>query len=116
MNIALNSERITFQKNTTVIDENANHRTSWEDYFTCWAYVGTGSGSETESAGLTVEHKDLTFTVRYCSELSALDSVRHRVVFKGQTYNIQSVDMMSYKHKTIKVMCEWEGRETGVNE
>lgn len=116
MKISLNSERITFQKNTTVVDENANHMSSWEDYFTCWAYVNSGNyGNETLAAGTTAPASGLVFSVRYCSELASLDTVHYRVLFKNQTYDIQAVDMMNYDHETIKVTCDWEGRDTGVN-
>ena len=46
MNIAAMRVRVTFQKNTVTVDKYGNHKTGWTDYFSCWATVGTSSGSE----------------------------------------------------------------------
>ena len=46
MNIAAMRVRVTFQKNTVIVDKYGNHKTGWADYFSCWATVGTSSGSE----------------------------------------------------------------------
>lgn len=114
MKISLLNERITFEKNTTVVDENANHKNVWQEYFSCYTYAGASSyqQKEQQSAGITVTENGLVFTVRYCSELSHLDSTHFRVRFKGETYNITSVDMMNYQKESIKVSCEKERRNT----
>lgn len=44
MNIAAMRVRVTFQKNTVIVDKYGNHKTGWADYFSCWATVGTSSG------------------------------------------------------------------------
>lgn len=112
MKISLLNERVTFEKNTTVVDENANHKNVWEEYFSCYAYAdSSGSSKEQQAAGVTVSDIGLVFTVRYCSELAVLDSTHYRVRFQNEAYNIKSVDMMNYQHKSIKVTCEKERRE-----
>ncbi|MCD7805617.1 MAG: phage head closure protein [Oscillospiraceae bacterium] len=114
MKISLLNERITFEKNTTVVDENANHKNVWQEYFSCYTYAGSSSYQQKEQqvAGITVTENGLVFTVRYCSELSHLDSTHFRVRFKDETYNITSVDMMNYKKESIKVSCEKERRNS----
>ncbi len=114
MKISLLNERITFEKNTTYVDENANHKNTWEEYFSCYTYAGSSSyqQKEQQAAGITVTNGGLVFTVRYCSELAVIDSTHYRVRFRGEVYNITSVDMMNYQRESIKVSCEKERRES----
>ena len=53
MNIAGLRVRITIQQNSTVIDKYGNHKSTWTDYFSCWATaVASGkSAEETANAG-----------------------------------------------------------------
>ena len=103
--IARFGERITFQKNTAYMDRYGNHKNAWEDYFTCHAYVSTWQKEETEGPA-TNEERSVTFEVRWCSELAGLSSDHYQVVFRGEAYNIQSVDFMNYQKKTIRLKAE----------
>lgn len=106
MQIARLSERITFQKNVAVVDKYHNHTNTWTDYFTCHAYACTCQTDREDGDPVIREDQTISFEVRYCSELKELDSIHFRVLFHGDVYNIQSVDMMNYQHKTIKVRCK----------
>ena len=64
MNIAAMRVRVTFQKNTVTVDKYGNHKTGCTDYFSCWATVGTSSGSESGSVVINPE-ESLDFTCRY---------------------------------------------------
>ncbi|MCD8049815.1 MAG: phage head closure protein [Clostridia bacterium] len=67
MKISLFNEKITFEKNTVTVDENANHKNEWSEYFTCHVYADTsGAKGEKESAGITVTESGLIFTLRFC--------------------------------------------------
>ena len=103
--IARLGERITFQKNSVVADKYGNHKNAWEDYFTCHAYVSTWQKEETEGA-TTNEERSVTFEVRYCSELSDITSDKFQVLFRGEAYNILSVDMMNYGKRTSRLKAE----------
>ena len=107
--IARFNERITFQKNSVVIDKYNNHRNEWMDYFSCHTYASTYLQDREEAGTVTREDQTITFEVRYCSELKELDSIHFRVLFHDDVYNIQNVDMMNYQRKTIKVRCKLEG-------
>ncbi len=113
MDIARLSERITIEKNETHMDAVGNHINEWTEYFSCAAYAAatTYQQREQEKAGTIVGENGLVFTVRYCSELKDLDSTHYRVIFHGDAYNITSVDMMNYDHKSIKIACEQERRD-----
>ena len=105
--IALRNERITFQKNTVVTDKYGNHKNTWTDYFSCYAYASTYQASESGNEVITDERSTI-FHVRYCPELSDALSTTYRILFHGESYNILSVDMMNYQRKEIRFICRRE--------
>lgn len=102
MDIAALNVRITIQKNTAKVDGVGNHTLVWEDYFSCYATVSNGSGSEKESSGVTNEIETLFFTVRFCSELSVVEPTGFRILFNNKIYNIEYVDPMGFKKNSLK--------------
>lgn len=108
MNIAGLRVRITIQKNGTVTDRYGNHKSVWQDYFTCWATAVTSglSSKEEENAGHTVEADRLDITVRWSSETAAVDSKQYRVLLGGRIYNILSIDEMGFKLNSRKFHTE----------
>lgn len=105
METALLNVRITFQKNEVVADGIGNHKNQWADYYSCYATVSGESGSEKNVAANTLYNSDLAFTVRYCKALKDADSIKFRVVFNGELYNITFIDHMNYKNKCLKFRC-----------
>ena len=105
MNVALLNVRISLLKHTVITDEIGNHTNSWEDYYSCAATVGGEYGQEKEAAAQTVDHGDITFTVRSCEKADAVKSDEFRILFDGDFYDIFSIDHMNYKHKCIKYRC-----------
>lgn len=108
MNAALLNERVTIQKNETVIDEVGNHKNIWTDYFLCYATIsseGLASSREKETAGLMVEDVSMTVTVRYCMKTAQITSTGYRIVFHGEVYDIVNVDHMNFKKKCLKFIC-----------
>ncbi len=112
MNIAGLRVRITIQKNETVTDKYGNHKSIWQDYFTCWATAVTSglSSSEDEAAGHTVEADRLDITVRWSSETAAVDSKGYRILLGGRIYNILSIDEMGFRHNSRKLHTELSER------
>lgn len=104
--IARFNERITIQKNTVVTDRIGNHTNAWADWFSCFAYASTYQYDKEEAAATTRQEQTINFEVRYCTELKDLDSTHYRVSFHGQPYDIESVDMMNYQRKTIRIVCK----------
>ena len=105
MNVSGLRVRITIQKNETVVDKYGNHKSTWTDFFTCWASAVTSglSASEKESAGHTTEADKLDITVRYSTETAAINSKQYRVLLAGRIYNILSIDEMGFKHNSRKL-------------
>ncbi len=104
MDIGYLRTRITIQKNETVVDKYGNHKSSWTEYFSCWATCVTSglSANETEAAGHTVEADRLDITVRWSSETAAVNSKQYRVLLGDRIYNILSIDEMGFKHNSRK--------------
>lgn len=105
MDIALLNRRITIQRNIPYSDAIGNHLIRWEDYYSCACTVSGESGQEDESAGLTVDDTNASFTLRWCDAASAITNTGFRVLFDGTVYDILAVDHMSYKRKSIKLRC-----------
>lgn len=103
------NETITIQQNSVVIDEYGNHKNTWTDYFTCHTRAYTYSKFEKENVTITDE-RSITFEVRYCSELCRISSVKNRVVFHGEIYDIESIDMMNWDREKIHIACRKEER------
>ena len=105
MNISGLRVRITIQKNETVVDKYGNHKSTWTDFFTCWASAVTSglSISEKESAGHTTEADKLDITVRYSTETATINSKQYRVLLAGRIYIILSIDEMGFKHNIRKL-------------
>ena len=112
MNISGLRVRITIQKNETVVDKYGNHKSTWTDFFTCWASAVTSglSASEKESAGHTTEADKLDITVRYSTETAAINSKQYRVLLAGRIYNILSIDEMGFKHNSRKLRTQFTER------
>lgn len=108
MNIALMNEKVTFQKNVPVADVIGNHKNAWKDFYTCHATIGgegLTSSKEKEEAGTIVEDVGMTVTVRYCKKASEIGSTTHRLIFRGEIYDITNVDHMNFKKKCLKFSC-----------
>lgn len=104
------NEKITIQQNAVTVDKYGNHKKSWTDYFTCRCYANTYIKEENESGVVTEDERSITFEVRFCSELRDITSTNYRVVFHGEIYDIESVDMMNWQRKKIRLKCRKEAR------
>ncbi|MBQ2617571.1 MAG: phage head closure protein [Synergistaceae bacterium] len=104
MNIAAMNVRIMFQKHYTETDEIGNHINSWKNCYACWATVKSSSrvSQETEEAAQTIEQSKVEFTVRYCVKTAEINSTEYRIIFDGRIYDIDSVDIMAFRRKSLK--------------
>ena len=72
MNIGLLNEKVTFQKNETVVDAIGNHKNAWVDFYSCSATIGgegLASSKEKEEAGTTVEDVSMTVTMKWICQI-----------------------------------------------
>lgn len=108
MDIGLLNEKVTFQKNTVITDSIGNHKNVWEDFYICHATIGgegMASSKEKEEAGIIVEDVGMTVMIRYCKKASEIGSTTHRIIFKGEIYDITNVDHTNFKKKCLKFSC-----------
>lgn len=96
-------ERIVFQKSTLGNDKTGNHVLSWEDYYSCSAYVNNLSGKEYWEAAQVNAQTEIYFVVRYCSEVAVMDAEHYRILFRGQIYNMTFLDNVKYHNKILKL-------------
>lgn len=106
MKVSLLNERITFQKSVVTSDGIGNRKNVWEDYYSCFATIGGEGGNEKLEAGQTADGATITFSVRYCNKLVDIMSTGFRILFRGEIYNILSVDHINWKKKSLKFRCE----------
>ena len=105
MNIALLHQFITVQVSTVIVDDIGNHKTEWEDFYSCSATPSGETGEETDDAGTTVDNEKLDFTIRWCEDAAKINPTNYRVIFRDELYDILSVDHMGYKNKCVKLKC-----------
>ncbi|MCH4007668.1 MAG: phage head closure protein [Eubacterium sp.] len=105
MKISLLNERIMIQKSEVSSDAIGNRISSWKDYCSCYATISSESPKEETAAGVTWDESMIDFTVRWCKETSIVNSKEYRVCFKDSIYNVEGIDHMNFKKKTIKLHC-----------
>lgn len=111
MDIAAMNTRIVFQKSIVVADKIGNRKNEWKDYYGCFATINESQGassSESNAAGLVVEHTDVSFTVRYCKKIMDMRSTEYRILWNGEVYNIVKIDHLNMKKKALKFKCKKE--------
>ena len=115
MDIVAMNVRIEIEKNTVVTDGIGNRSNEWIQHFVCYATVsGTSGGgqfgAQENAAGVTSDHTELSFTVRYCNKTAAVSVTGYRIRFHGQSYDIIAIDPMNFKRKCLKFRCRKESR------
>lgn len=85
-------KRIVIQMCSDKEDEICNQLTAWEDFHKCWANVSGVSGKEYWQARQQNEEQIVSFKIRYCRKLSELNTYDYRILYHGETYNIQYID------------------------
>ena len=109
MDIAAMNERILIQKSTVVTDRIGNRTNGWSDFYSCFATISDSTGksnAEESVAGLVVDTSDINFTVRFCNQAMAVNTTGYRIIWRGETYNIQKIDHLNMKKHALKFRCE----------
>ena len=98
-------ERITIQKSNTKTDKTGNHTLVWSDHYKCYSYVNNLSGREYWEAKQFNAETELDFVIRYCSEVSGLDTEHFRILFRGNIYNISFVETPKFNYAAALSVC-----------
>lgn len=99
MSIGNLRHRITFQKFTTIINENGFEIEAWQDYKIVWASVSNLSGREYYQAAAIQAETTVKFLMRYFEDINT----EMRILFKNKQYNITSIDNKKYENKYIEI-------------
>ena len=100
------NQRIAILEHRTVVDEIGNHTSKWDEVFSCWAKVSVKSSAEQVNTGVTREIQSVSFVVRQSLFILSLNSTTHRILLRGLTYNIKSVQRDYLHNSYITLVCE----------
>ena len=81
---------------------------AWSDLVTCQAQVNGLSGNEYWAASAEQAQNSVDFVVRYTAALAALAPQTTRILFRGNRYDVKSIDNFMYQNRSFKlraVMC-----------
>jgi len=98
--------KLIIQKNTITTDSYGNHIDVWADSFSVHASILNQSVSEDEIAGQTVISDNIDFEVRYSSKTASLTSKDSRIVFNGNIYGIDGIDLNCMTKKSLRLKCK----------
>lgn len=101
---------ITFQKKSTIIDNEGNEVEAWNDYYKCHAYVNSTQYKNTvssETYGGDVRRENATdtilFAVRYCKKVAEINPYDYQIVFNNREYELKSLaDDVKYLHNEVR--------------
>lgn len=91
--------RITLQVLETITNENGFEVEAWVDFKDLWAKVENLHGREYFEAAAVQAENTVKFTIRYTDEIDT----SMRILFKGNQYNINSIDNIKYRNKFIEI-------------
>lgn len=106
MKVSLLNERITIEKSKIEVDKIGNHKNVWSKYYSCYATISSESPQEETSSGAIWDESKIDFTIRYSKEVSVLSSTCYRVIFHNDIYEIEGIDHMNYRKKSLKLHCK----------
>lgn len=90
---------VTFQRFTTVANDNGFEEEAWVDFKTVWAKVENLHGREYFEAAAVKAEKTVKFTIRFIKDIDE----RMRIKFRDKHYNITSIDNIKYANKFIEI-------------
>ena len=112
MNASMLKNKITIQKKTAVPDDIGKISEKWSDFMVVHAYANRLSGQELIIAATNGQQDTVTFSVRYCSKLSELNSNDFRIIFMGRIFNILTVDNVQFMNVELKIRAVEEERKS----
>ena len=75
---------------------------NWTDYKFCQAQVNGLSGNEYWAASSEQAQNTVDFIVRYTPKLAVLVPQTTRILFRGNRYDVQSIDNYMYQNRSLK--------------
>ena len=97
--------RITFQKKTTIINDNGFEIETWENVKMVWAAVSNLHGREYFAAAAVQAESTVKFTIRYTPDIDTT----MQILFRNKSYNIIAIDNIKYKNHFIEIKAKEVG-------
>lgn len=115
MQAGLYRTKVVIQQKTITQDEIGNEISTWANYKTCWCYANGLSGREYWEAAVIHQENTVEFVFRWHPYLDQVNTTEYRILFNNQIYNINLIDNIQFKNKTVKmkatVKYDKEGQE-----
>ncbi len=93
--------RVEIQKLTSVYDEWGDPTEEWATIATAWAAVEPVSGREYWAAATVRAEATVKVTLRYIPGITP----QHRLLFRGEIYDIKSVINTETRNRELVLMC-----------
>ena len=103
MNAGMFKKLVSFEKYVEGFDEIGNPSQEWVDYKKAYAYVNGLSGSEYWEAANIRQENTVEFTFRWKPFFDKLNTKQFRINFQNNIYNINLIDNIQFKNKTVKI-------------
>lgn len=102
MNIGKFKHRITIQSYVETTDALGQIEQSWQDHKKVWSMIKTVQGREYFEAAATQNEDTARFVTRYTTGIEP----SMRILYKGRTYDIQSVINDDEANKTLTIVAK----------
>lgn len=94
---------VTFQKYVEGFDEIGNPSREWQDWKKAYAYVNGLSGAEYWEAANVHQENTVEFVFRWKPFFDSMNTKQFRILFRGAVYNINLIDNLQFRNKTVKI-------------
>ena len=104
--------KVMIQQYVSGFDDIGNPSTQWQDWKECYAYVNGLSGREYWEAAVVHGENTVEFV---SSDLffDEMNSKQYRLLFNGAVYNINTIDNIQFRNKTVKIKAVTKSGEEG---
>lgn len=97
------NRRITLQRRTITEDDAGNQQQEWSNFHSCWAAVNGVANREYWKAREQHEENIVSFKIRWCHALNALNKTDFRIVFDGSVYDIVFIDNVLFADSLLNI-------------
>lgn len=102
-------DKITIEKRTIETDEVGNQSSKWVVVYRGFASVNKLYGREYWAAAASQSEDTVVFSLRYHPIFNTVNSLDYRLLFRGDEYDIKSVDNVKHINDTVKIRATVKG-------
>lgn len=94
---------VTIQQYVAGSDDIGNPSNEWVPYKQAYAYVNGLSGAEYWEAANVHQEDTVEFVFRWKPFFDSMNTKQFRLLFNGGIYNINLIDNIQFRNKTVKI-------------